>query len=153
MVSNISQLSPYVDKGIYMSNVIKQGEGILFEKIFLNKVFNNKEISCINKLREKLIIRFPNLREKINKSSQYFGFSTSDNSDSFYIYLQKKKMIMDINIPYAQKEKLLIKKFTIIERQNYQFKMGWITGIHIDYDCNQIEDVFELAVLALSTNT
>ena len=141
-----------MSKGIYMSNVIKQEEGILFEKIFLDKIFKNKDISCINKLREKMILRFPNLREKINKSSQYFGFTTGNISDSLYIYLQKKRMVIDINIPYTQKEKLLTKNFTIIKRENYQYKMGWITGIRIDYDCTQMEDLFEFIVLALSRN-
>ena len=135
-----------------MANIRKQEEGVLFEKLFLDKVFEDKEMSCINMLREKLIIRFPDLREKVNKSSQYFGFATGNSSDSLYLYLQKKRMVMDINIPRSMEEKLLTKNFTIIERRNYQYKMGWITGVRIDYDCRQIEDIFEIAIQALSTN-
>ena len=135
-----------------MQNVLKQESGILFNNSFLNDIFKKNDLSCIHKLRENLINQFPDLCEKINKKSKYFGFSLGNQSDSFYIYLQKQKMIMDIRLSYSIKNDLLQEGFKIKERKNFQEKSGWITGIELSYDCHQIKRTSELVINALSLN-
>ncbi len=130
-------------------NVIICPVGELFKNSILLEVFDNKQLVCINKLRNELLNIFPNLREKLNKSSKYFGFGIDKSSDVFYIYLQKKKMILDINLPYTMKNQLIEAGLTISERKNFQAQSGWITGVHIDYTCSQFDTIKNIVTTAL----
>ena len=134
------------------NNMIVNPAGQLFEESFLLEIFDENQLQCINKLRYYLIESFPNLREKVNKNSKYFGFGVDENHDVFYIYLQKKKMILDINIPNLSIDDLIESGLTVVERNNYQARSGWTTGIHIDYNCNTFDTIKKLATKAIKNS-
>ena len=123
--------------------------GKLFEEAVLLDHFDSDQLQCINKLRYELRESFPNLREKINTSSKYFGFGINDSKDRFYIYLQARRMVLDIDIPYTRKEELIQSGMLIVERNNFQARSGWITGIRMNYDCSDFNAIKSLVIEAL----
>ncbi len=88
-------------------------------------------INVLNLLRQDLAELTPNLREKFNIKSRYFGYGLHGSSDRVYIYVQRKKLVVDIDISIYQIKKL--GEFTISLRNNYQRRAGWATGWGIPY--------------------
>lgn len=134
------------------NNVIINKKGNLLEDSVLYEVFDRDKLTCVNILRHELIQHFSQLREKINKGSKYFGYGINNQKDSCYIYFQKKRMIMDIDIPYSMKKDLTLQGFIVQERKNFQARSGWVTGIHLDYSCRNIEFIKKIVIGSLSQN-
>jgi hypothetical protein len=126
--------------------------GFMFNDVKLLNTFTIEQLKCISNIRKNLFQKIPSLREKINKNSKYFGFKVDKNKDSIYIYLQNKKMIMDIDISKEYKNWFIKRGFTIKERDNYQQKAGWITGIIFNYDCNKSDEIEEVMMAVLSND-
>ena len=126
--------------------------GFMFNDAKLLNTFTIEQLKCISNIRKNLFQKIPFLREKINKNSKYFGFKVDNNKDSIYIYLQNKKMIMDIDISKEYKNWFIKRGFTIKERDNYQQKAGWITGIIFNYDCTKSDEIEEVMMAVLSNN-
>ena len=130
-------------------NVIKTESGIIFDSVLFVEIFHRYNIDCISKLRRELLEEVPSLYEKINKKSKYLGYGKGNESNIFYIYLQNKKMVLDIKLRYEMKQELLNRGFKIHEKNNYQSRSGWVTGIHIDYDCSNFMAVLRILIEAL----
>lgn len=136
------------ESNIQTNNIIRNLSGELINNIKLASIFEENSLVIINKLRNDLINEFPNLCEKVNINSKYFGFSTKDNNDAIYIYLQKNKMRIDINISRDKESDL--KEFDIKYKDNFQGQAGWLTGLYIPYDLKHYETIKNLAFEALS---
>lgn len=124
----------------------------LLKNTELKSIFRNRPLSFVNKLRNELINKFPNLCEKVNTNSYYFGFSVGDNKDAIYIYLQKKKMVIDVDVSRNQEPELIKKGFDIQYRNNFQGQAGWLTGLNLQYNSINYETIRDIAIEALSNN-
>ena len=100
-------------------------------------------------LRNSLVSEFPNICEKVNYKSPYLGYSNDNQSDALYVYLQKKKMVIDMRVSKEEAENLREKGVTVKPRNNFQNKAGWLTGVSVPYDSDKLDVVVELAKLAL----
>ena len=97
-------------------------------------------IKVFNLLRKDLEKRTTNIREKFNIKSRYFGYGLEGSSDRVYIYVQRKKLVVDIDIHINQIKKQ--KEFTFSSRNNYQGRAGWVTGWEIP--CSKLGQIQEI---------
>ena len=100
-------------------------------------------------LRNRLASEFPNLYEKVNYKSPYLGYSNGNQSDALYVYLQKKKMVIDMRVSKEEAENLRENGVTVKPRNNFQGRAGWLTGVSVPYDSDKLDVIVELAKLAL----
>jgi hypothetical protein len=100
-------------------------------------------------LRSRLASEFPSLYEKVNYRSPYLGYSNGNQSDALYVYLQKKKMVIDMRVSKEEAENLREKGVAVNPRNNFQGRAGWLTGVSVPYDSDKLDVIVKLAKLAL----
>lgn len=120
----------------HKSHVIQFGSGLISARIWrpFFSGYATHSIQLLMLLREDLVKRISSIREKDNGKSRYFGYSLEKSSDKLYIYVQHKKLVVDIDIPRSETETLQALGFRIKLRRNFQYKAGWLTGWLIPYD-------------------
>jgi len=107
-------------------------------------------LTLIVQLRDRLISAFPDLREKLNPKSRYLGYANDGQSDAVYVYIQKKRLILDVRVSNQEAENLRIQGFRVVSRNNYQARNGWLTGVVIPHDTDKLNVVVGLAFSALT---
>ena len=85
-------------------NNLEEGNGLRPDEM-LRDVLMGYPQNLVCDLRKRLEAKFPKLREKINRKSRYLGYSNGD-TDAMYVYVQKKRLLIDINIPPSQADNL-----------------------------------------------
>ena len=81
------------------------------------------------------------LSEKFNRNSRYFGYRKKDGSDVLYIYVQKHRLRIDLNIDRKYKAELQKLGFTVNYVNNFQGRAGWLTGWQVPHDMDKTEQV------------
>ena len=99
-------------------------------------------------LRQVLGTRCPSIREKCNPRGRYFGYA-SGRSDSLYVYFSKKHVTLDLKLPPDRRSDAERRGFTMVPRDNWQAKAGWLTGVRAPNEIGSLEGVLALAVDAL----
>jgi hypothetical protein len=105
----------------------KNGRPLISLKV-LRKYLDPSQIADVEGLRKRLLEKMPDLQEKFNKKSKYLGYRRKDESDCLYLYLQRKRIVVDLRI-----DPQLLNGFEVKHRENYQGKSGWLTGWRIPY--------------------
>lgn len=102
----------------------------------------------ILELRDRIRAEFPELKEKYNPRSRYLGYAVG-RSDSAYIYLQKRRLVLDVRVPQARADDLTRRGIRVAHRDNYQGKAGWLTGVLVPHDTDKIGLIADLLIEAL----
>lgn len=110
-------------------HIIKSDSGLIPHWVW-SPFFSGYPTDLIQLLREDLGKRIPNIREKVNVKLRYFGYSLAKSADKLFIYIQHKKIVIDIDIDQTGTSP----GFTYTFRNNFQRRSGWLTGWLIPYD-------------------
>ena len=129
-------------------NVVISDTGLLPEEVLWD-VLKGYPRELVGELRKRLAAEFPELREKINRRSRYLGYANR-GSDAIYVYVRKNDVLIDIRLSADLAEDLKIAGFEVRTRDNYQAKSGWLTGLIVPHDTDNLADVVKLAIDALS---
>lgn len=115
-------------------HLMESSGGLLPENNWLH-FFSNYPADSIRQLillRIDLAKRIPAITEKVNGKTHYFGYRLGQSAQRLYIYVQRKKIVVDINIDKNQVEKL---GYKVTCRNNFQRRAGWpTTGWEIPYE-------------------
>lgn len=132
-------------------NVIKSKSGLLPEKTWQLFLLGYKT-QFLNWLRVELSANRDQLVEKFNKGLMYFGYSLKGSSDCIYLYIQKKKFVIDVKLDPKLAANLRNQGFNVSLRQNFQAQAGWLTGwdIPVDIDLAKRQVVLDYLLKALS---
>jgi len=106
-------------------------------------------LELVMELRDRLNAKCIGLKEKLNRNNRCLGYATVGRSDAFYIYVQKKRLLIDVRVPNDRSEELGRKGFEVKHRNNYQGRAGWLTGLLVPHDTSNLDVIVELAVEAL----
>jgi len=129
-------------------NVVKSDRGLL-PKEMLWDTMSGYPLELVMKLRDCLEAKCVGLREKLNRNSRYLGYATDGRSDALYVYVQKKRLLLDVRVSDDRIEELRRKGLEVCPRDNYQAKRGWVTGLLVPHDTDRLQNVVVLAVEAL----
>jgi len=102
----------------------------------------------VNELRKRLAEEFPRLREKINRNQRYLGYSNG-GSDAMYVYVRKNYLVVDIRLSAELVDDLRRVGLEVKPRDNFQAKIGWLTGLIVPHDTDKSDEVAKLAIEAL----
>lgn len=103
-------------------------------------------------IRQQLAAKCSNLREKFNPRSRYLGYSVG-GSDAAYIYIQKKRLLIDLKLSSDIADEIRSRGFKVQPRNNFQGRNGWLTGLIVPYDCFNRDDVVDLLLEALDVQS
>jgi len=132
----------------HSGNVVIADAGLLPEKLLWD-VLKGYPQELVGELRRRLADECPKLREKINLSSRYLGYSNG-GSDAVYVYVRKNGLLVDMRVSADLSDDLSQLGFKVKPRDNFQAKGGWLTGLIVPHDTDKLADVAKLAVEALS---
>lgn len=124
------------------------GSGLV-EVDLIRQTLKSYPLELVFRLRDRLISAFPMLREKLNPRSRYLGYANGLQSDAVYVYLQKKRLLLDIRVSNEEAENLRKRGFTVIPRNNYQCRAGWLTGVMVPHDTDKLDIIVDLVSSAL----
>jgi hypothetical protein len=117
-------------------------KGLIKDGVWKN-ILQSYPSTLIKTIRQRLIAEIPNLNEKFNTKSRYFGYYTKDNEDRLYIYVQREKLVVDLCIQADLKDALIAQGFQVRPRDNFQAKHGWLTGWEIPQTTLNIKPVMK----------
>lgn len=126
------------------------GTGLLDVDIIRQKL-SGYPLALAFQLRDRLISAFPNLREKLNPKSRYLGYANDSQSDAVYVYIKKKRLILDVRVSNQEADSLRMRGIEVAPRNNYQGRAGWLTGVLVPYNTDKLDIVVDLASSALVT--
>ena len=129
-------------------NVVIADTGLLPEE-FLWDVLKGYPQEVVGGLRKRLAADCPKLREKINRSSRYLGYSNG-GSDAVYVYVRKNDLLIDMRVSADLSDDLTRLGFEVRPRDNFQAKRGWLTGLIVPHGTDKLGDIAKLAIEALS---
>jgi len=92
---------------------------------------DNYPTKLIRLIRKQLKEKVPGLTEKFNTNSRYFGYSTG--KDRAYIYVQKDRLRIDLDISRDFEANLKEEGFEVHFINNFQGKDGWLTGWRVPH--------------------
>jgi len=135
------------------SENVRIAESGLLEERFWRDDLAGYDTGLAEKIREELLRGVPGLAEKFNKgAAPYFGYRRGEANDALYIYIQKKGIVIDLNLPRDFEADLERAGFVITHRDNFQGQAGWLTGWHVPHGWERIEEVTKWLRLALERN-
>jgi len=129
-------------------NVTIANAGLLPDELLWD-VLKGYPQELVAELRERVAAECPKLREKINRSSRYLGYSNG-GSDAAYLYVRKNDLLIDMRVSAELFEDLTLLGFKVRPRDNFQAKSGWLTGLIVPYDTDKVATVAKLLIEALS---
>ena len=97
------------------------------------------ELVC--SVRQELAEMIPLLREKFNFDRRYFGYHLPGDKDRAYIYLQKKKLVIDLCASTDLASHLRRLGFDVRPKSNFEAKIGWLTGWRVPYSTANVREV------------
>jgi len=124
-------------------------EAGLLPKEMIWDAMSGYTLELVMKFRDRLSAKCIGLKEKLNRNNRCLGYATVGRSDAFYIYVQKKRLLIDVRVSNDRSEELGRKGFEVKHRNNYQGRAGWLTGLLVPHDTANLDVIVELAVEAL----
>jgi hypothetical protein len=124
-------------KGKYLV-LAKKG---LVEDSVWKRTLKNYPTDLVRSIRVQLLKEVPGLTEKFNTNARYFGYSTGTDKDRAYIYVQKKCLLINLNISRDSEAGLREANFEVRFIDNFQGKTGWLTGWRVPHTTSNIETV------------
>jgi hypothetical protein len=122
---------------------VKYAEKGLIKDGVWKKILQSYPSTLIKAIRQRLIAEIPNLNEKFNTKSRYFGYYTKDNEDRLYIYVRKEKLRIDLCISRDFEAAIRNDGFIIKYLNNYQGRNGWLTGWHVPQSTTDVKTVLK----------
>lgn len=129
-------------------NVVIAKAGLLPEELLWD-VLKGYPQELVSELRKRLAAECPKLREKINRSGRYLGYSNG-GSDAMYVYVRKSDLLIDMRVSAELSDDLSRLGFKVRPRDNFQAKSGWLTGLIVPHNADKVADVVKVAIEALS---
>jgi hypothetical protein len=120
--------------------VIYAENGLVPDKVWGPKL-RGYPTSLVCLIRAALADRVPGISEKFNSNSRYFGYRVGMDKDRAYIYVQKKKLVIDLCISPIFTKELRHLGFEVKPRDNFQGKAGWLTGWEVPKSTLNLEPV------------
>lgn len=136
-------------RSVATDNIVIASKGVLLPDEVIANALRGCPVDVVRRLRKELLAACPSLREKLNRNSRYLGYAMGNRSDALYVYVQKKRLLLDIRIPKEREEELRQQGFQIRPRDNYQSKSGWLTGLVVPADMADLSKVTDLALEAV----
>ena len=129
----------------------RRGSAITFDPTdeFVETALRGYPQDSILQLRRRLKEACPDLREKHNATGQYFGYAVGMRPDALYIYVQKKGLVLDLDMSRSRMEGIAAMGFEIRPRDNFQHRQGWLTGLRVPDGSDRLDAVLNLALEAL----
>jgi len=122
-------------------NVVSLDRGLVKDDMWKEHL-DGFETGLVVKIRKRLLEEVPGLAEKFNSGqNKYFGYKRGNARDSFYIYVQKKGLLIDVCIPRDFEVDLKRAGFSIKHRENFQGRAGWITGWRVPHDWEAVNEI------------
>jgi len=127
-------------------NIESADEGLVENEVWeksLKKSLQYRDIAFLRSIRESLNEKISGLTEEFNKKSRYFGYWTGTDKDRAYIYVQKKRLRIDLLISRKFEEQICQEDedFEVHHVNNYQGRAGWLTGWYVPYSTKNINVV------------
>ena len=135
-------------KGTY---VIRAKIGLL-SNLAWRRTLKDYPTSLICLIRERLLKKIPELSEKFNSNSRYFGYWIGDDKDRVYIYVQKEQLVIDLCISSDFATALKKQGFKVKPRDNFQGQAGWLTGWQVPHSTTKIGFVVTQLCKAFKSN-
>jgi len=123
-----------------IDNIIESESGLLDERVW-HFALQGYRTELVCAIRQELIKRIPDLKEKFNPYMRYFGYWRGTDKDRAYIYVQKKNLLLDVCIDPAYITDLRNQGFRVEPRENFQGTNNWLTGWKIPQDSKNVEQI------------
>jgi hypothetical protein len=130
------------------NNVVIAEKGLVDSEIWHPKL-KKYDIDLLMQIRRGIAAELPGIIEKFNRKQRYFGYRYRDSSDAAYIYVQKRRYVIDLRISPHKADQLVQEGFTVRYRNNFQGRSGWLTGWRVPFDCKDDEKILKWLYLAL----
>ena len=121
-------------------NVIKSDAGLLDKTVWRRRL-EDYPTDLFLQIQSLLKANVKDLTEKFNHKSRYFGYCKAGHSDVLYIYIQKKRLRIDLKIDQDYEKALRRAGYTVKYVNNYQGRFGWVTGWFISQDCRKVKEI------------
>ncbi len=132
-------------------NQIFRAKSTLLDDCFFQPELQEYSTAVLDKIRKALAEAVPELSEKFNTSSLYFGYSVGED-DKVYIYVQKKNLVVDLHIDPSYVSELEKEGFIVKRRDNFQGQAGWLTGWQIPQSTTDADRVLKWLCKAFEEN-
>jgi hypothetical protein len=129
-------------------HVIVAERGLLDKQVWQQKL-QDYDTALLMKIRNEIVSALPGVIEKFNQKQKYFGYRFGDSADTAYIYVQKKRYVIDLRISPQMADSLLKEGFQIKYRNNFQGRNGWLTGWQVPLDYKDYEKITKRLILSL----
>ena len=100
-------------------------------------------------LRRALALAQPTLQEKFNPNSRYLGYAAEGRGDAVYVYVQRKRLVIDLRVSAELADDLRDRGFQVSPRNNFQGRAGWLTGLIVPHDTRASDQIISLMQEAL----
>lgn len=131
-----------------LGNMIVSEDGLLPKEMIWDTM-SGYPIELVMEFRDRLNAKCIGLKEKLNRNNRCLGYARVGRSDAFYIYVQKKRMLIDVRVSPDRSDELRRKGFEVQYRNNFQGRAGWLTGLLVPHDTASLDVIVDLAVEAL----
>jgi len=128
-------------------SVIRSSKGLLADDVVAEGLagYPTGGLMCLRKcLAEECL----GLREKFNRRQRYLGYATGP-ADAAYVYVQKRRLVLDLRLPPEQADEIRKQGFEVIPRDNFQGRAGWLTGVRVPHDTDKKDLLSGLVLKAL----
>lgn len=133
-------------------NQIFKAKSTLLDDCFFQPELQDYSMTVLDAIRKGLAKAIPELSEKFNTSSLYFGYNVGEDEDRAYIYVQKQNLVIDIHIEPSYVSELEKEGFVIKPRDNFQGQAGWLTGWQVPHDTKKMSVVIKRLLNAFEEN-
>jgi|WetSurMetagenome_2_1015567.scaffolds.fasta_scaffold415626_2 hypothetical protein len=137
-------------KGKKAKYVTYAQKGLLEDDIW-KKILKDYPTELLCSLRKNLK-SVPGLTEKFNRKTRYFGYCTGNDKDRLYIYVQKKRLQIDLCIDKENEKKIKDDHFEVVFVNNFQGRNNWITGWRVPHNAENKEIVMKWLLKAFDKN-
>ena len=122
-------------------NQIFKAKDSLLDSCFFEPELQNYPTTTLDAIRDGLAKAIPELSEKFNTKSLYFGYNVGKDEDRAYIYVQKSNLVVDLHIEPSRANELEKEGFLIKPRDNFQGQAGWLTGWKVPHSSTDISPI------------
>lgn len=124
--------------------------GLVLDRKWMPKLrhYPHLLICLVCLVRAALTGNVPGITEKFNSNSRYFGYWVGTDKDRAYIYVQKKRLVIDLCISRGFTKELRRLGFKIKFRNNFQGRSGWLTGWQVPQSTLNLEPVVRYLYMA-----
>lgn len=133
-------------------NQIFKAKSTLLDDCFFQPELQDYSMTVLDTIRKGMAKAIPELSEKFNTSSLYFGYNRGDDEDKAYIYVQKENLVIDLQIKPSYVRQLEGEGFVIKRRDNFQAKAGWLTGWQVPQSTTDADRVVNWLCKAFEEN-